>query len=360
MEKMATLAEATSMTGRSALAARARDRRVALWLFACCAMIFAMVIIGGITRLTESGLSIVEWEPIGGAIPPLSDADWQQLFAEYKTSPQYHLVNAGMDLAAFKTIFWWEYLHRLWGRLIGFVFLVPFLGFLARGYIRPGLRLPIAGLFVLGALQGAIGWWMVASGLRDDPMVSPVRLTIHLAMALIIYLAALWLALSLWRGSERVVARPLERRIATGFLALAFMTVLAGGLVAGLRAGLIYNTFPLMGGDLVPADYVDPAYSWILNAVENPVAAQLHHRVLGITTVCAAWGLALWARRHARAVTRPLAMTLATIASLQVALGIATLVLIRPVPLAAAHQAGAVLLLTMALVVAHRARRTIR
>jgi cytochrome c oxidase assembly protein subunit 15 len=330
---------------------RPADRHaVALWLFVCCAMIFAMVVIGGITRLTESGLSIVEWQPIGGAVPPLSHADWQHLFDEYRASPQYHLLNQGMDLAGFQTIFWWEYVHRLWGRLIGFVFLVPLVWLAITGRMARGMILPLSGFFLLGAVQGAIGWWMVASGLDAGPFVSPYRLSFHLGFALALYGAMLWVALDLWRAPAPP-APPSLRRAALLLLALVFVTLLAGGFVAGSHAGLIYNEFPAMGDRLVPPDYRNPALSWWRNAFETPAAIQLHHRILAITTLCAVLAFSAWIARRAKW-ARGEAAALALVGLAQVALGIATLLLHVPIALAMAHQAGAATLLTLTVIAA--------
>lgn len=345
------------LSSQSPALARARpdaDRRVVgWWLIACCALIFAMVVIGGVTRLTESGLSIVHWEPIGGAIPPLDQADWQRLFADYQHSPQYHQLNQGMSLDEFRTIFWWEYVHRLWGRLIGLVFLVPLVWFAASGRLERRLRLPLAGIFVLGGLQGALGWWMVASGLRDVPWVSPYRLTAHLALALLIYAVTLWIALDLLRP-RATAAPPGLRRAAFAIIALVFTTILAGGFVAGTGAGLIYNSFPWMGDGLIPSDYRDPALGLIRNALENLAAVQFHHRVLAITTVIAVIAFWLAARRHGLGTGARHALTaLLAMALLQAGLGISTLLLRVPIALAAPHQAGAVALLTLAVLSAH-------
>ncbi|MEJ0072453.1 MAG: COX15/CtaA family protein [Pseudomonadota bacterium] len=328
-------------------------RAVGWWLIVCCGLIFAMVVIGGVTRLTESGLSIVTWEPIGGAIPPLDQADWQRLFADYQHSPQYRQVNQGMGLDEFRTIFWWEYVHRLWGRLIGLAFLAPLLWFAATGRLARRLRLPLAGIFVLGGLQGALGWWMVASGLRDVPWVSPYRLTAHLGLALLIYAATLWIALDLLRPRAAAATAGL-RRGARALLALVFTTILAGGFVAGTDAGLIYNSFPWMGDGLIPPDYRNPALGFLQNALENHPAVQFHHRVLAITTVVVVAAFWLAARRHALAPPARHALAgLLAMALLQAGLGISTLLLHVPVALAALHQAGAVALLTLALLTAH-------
>jgi len=398
------------MTAAPALARRPRNgiapdpespweshRPVALWLFLCAALVFAMVLIGGITRLTESGLSIVEWQPLIGALPPLSEGDWQALFLKYQTSPQFRHVNQAMTLAEFKAIFWWEYVHRLWGRLIGAVFLVPFLWFLFTRRISGALAWKLGLVFALGALQGAMGWYMVASGLVDRPEVSQYRLVAHLGLALLIYALLLWQALKLYlappslssfvppplaggvkgegvlpASSTRAAAdsqvRPLPlapsrpfdqgsggrgdgnlRRAATALLILVSLTFLAGGFVAGLDAGLLYNTFPLMEGKLVPVDY-GTMTPWWRDWFENRATVQFHHRVLAIATLLAILGFALRARRTAPPPRlRRVTVALLLLALLQVALGIATLLLVVPVSLAALHQAGALALITAAL-----------
>ncbi len=323
-------------------------RAVAAWLFACAAMVFAMVLIGGITRLTESGLSIVEWQPLIGAIPPLNEADWQALFRKYQSSPQFKQVNRAMSLGEFKTIFWWEYLHRLWGRLIGVVFLAPFLWFLFRRTIRGALAWRLGFIFVLGAAQGAMGWYMVQSGLVDRPEVSQYRLTAHFGLALLLYALLLWTALDL-RGATGWRAAAGLRRGASALLVLVAITMLAGGFVAGLDAGLIYNTFPLMEGRVAPPDYLATA-PWWRDVFENRATVQFHHRVLALSSFFA---VAIFVWRVLRAsppvFVRRASVALAHIAVLQVGLGIATLLLVVPVPLAALHQAGAMALFTAAL-----------
>jgi len=334
----------------------ANPRPVAIWLLACCAMIFAMVVIGGITRLTWSGLSITEWQPVTGIVPPLSAADWQAEFAKYRQTSQYKLLNAGMSLADFKTIYAWEYLHRLWGRLIGFVYLLPFLYFLVRQQIPRRLRWPLAGIFALGGAQGALGWWMVESGLADRIEVSQYRLTAHLALALAIYAATLWTALGVpVQGVQGDAPRWLARG-AELVLWLVSLTIVAGGFVAGLNAGLAYNTFPLMDGRFVPAGYAQIAPFW-RNGFENVAAVQFDHRVLALTTVATV--AVLWLAGCRAALSRRVRLALhalLAVALLQVSLGVATLLLVVPIPLAAAHQAGAVLLLTAAIVLRHTLR----
>jgi cytochrome c oxidase assembly protein subunit 15 len=336
-------------------------------------MIFAMVVIGGITRLTWSGLSITEWQPVTGAIPPLSAADWQAEFAKYQQTSQYRMLNAGMSLGDFKTIFLWEYVHRLWGRLIGFVYLLPFLYFLIRRRIPRRLAWPLAGIFALGAGQGALGWWMVESGLADRIEVSQYRLTAHLALALVIYAATLWTALGLLapsptlprsRGTAGAPDAPAPpragcgggwRRAAEALLCLVSLTIVAGGFVAGLNAGLTYNTFPLMDGQFVPAGYAQLAPFW-RNWFENIPAVQFDHRLLAETTVALVIVLWLAGRRAGPRPARPALHALLAVALLQLSLGVSTLLLVVPIPLAAAHQAGAVLLLTAAIVLRHRLR----
>ncbi|MGO8917657.1 MAG: COX15/CtaA family protein [Stellaceae bacterium] len=337
-------------------AARA-GRPIALWLLACCAMIFLMVVIGGITRLTESGLSITEWQPVTGVLPPLDAAQWQEEFARYRAIPQYRALHPEMTLDAFKSIFFWEYLHRLWGRLIGVVFAVPFLYFLLRGRISRRLAPRLLGLFVLGGLQGALGWYMVESGLAGRIEVSQYRLAAHLLAAVIIYIAMLWVALDLLAPDAAAPRRAGLRRGLEAALALILLTLTAGAFVAGLRAGSIYNTFPLMAGGVAPAEYWQLA-PWYLNWFENPAAAQFDHRLLAETTWLAIAALWLCARRlglpgGARAALH----ALVAMATLQAGLGIATLVLVVPLPVAVAHQAGAILLVTAAVAARHALRR---
>ena len=322
---------------------------VRVWLYAVAILIVTMILIGGATRLTDSGLSITEWQPIHGTIPPLNEAEWQEEFAKYQQIPQYRERNAGMTLAEFKTIFWWEFVHRLWGRLIGVVYAVPLVWFVLRGQVRGRLAWRLGGIFVLGGLQGALGWYMVKSGLVDRVSVSQYRLTAHLGLALLIYAATLWTALDLLRPTGSATR---FSRAALAFSALVFVTILAGGFVAGLDAGMSYNTFPLMDGRFVPAGYLDET-PWWANLFENVAAVQFNHRVLAMTTLVGALALA-FAGRASRA--QGLALVTGGMALLQVALGISTLLLVVPIPLAAAHQAGAVALLTFALATAHAAR----
>ena len=334
---------------------RKNVRAIAAWLFVCCALVFAMVVVGGVTRLTHSGLSITEWQPIIGTLPPLGHAQWNEAFAKYQATPEYLQVNRGMTLEAFKGIFWWEYVHRLVGRAIGVVFLAPLLWFLVRRRIPSGLAPKLFVIFALGGLQGALGWFMVQSGLVDDPRVSHLRLTGHLGLAFVIFGAMFWTALSLIRApaGDRARQAPL-RRFAYALTALVFVMVLAGGLVAGLRAGFAYNTFPLMNGAIVPPEImmIDP---WYMNFVNNMATVQFDHRAI-------AWVLAVlvpvfwWRARGASTPVRTAAHILLAALVLQIALGIATLLLAVPLPLAAAHQAGAMLLFAASLNASHTLR----
>ena len=329
------------------------DRRaVAVWLLVCAAFTFAMVVVGGITRLTESGLSIVEWQPLVGALPPLSQADWETLFAKYRETPQFQRVFSNMDLAGFKSIFWWEYLHRLLGRTIGLVFLLPFLFFYLKNKLSRPLAWKLAGVFVLGGLQGAMGWYMVKSGLVDDPRVSHFRLTAHLGLALLIFAAEMWLAFDLLGSGEKAGSNC--KTLPLTVAALVFLMALSGGFVAGLRAGHAYNTFPLMNGQLIPPE-VFMLEPWWRNFFWNVATVQLVHRTffwLLLILVPLLW----WQARRTEA--KIAAHHLLALFLVQATLGISTLLLAVPIALGAAHQAGAVLLLAAALWSAHQFRAT--
>ena len=338
----------------------APQRAVAIWLFVVAFLVGATVIVGGVTRLTESGLSMTDWRPVTGWLPPTSEAEWEEEFRKYRATPEYREINRGMSLEDYKAIFWMEYAHRILGRAIGLAFALPFLWFLVRR--RLGWRL--AGrlwlLLALGALQGAAGWFMVASGLVDRPSVSPYRLAFHLGLAFLIYGMLLWLAASLLKtpdygAGETAIARP--RRRAGWLLALVSVTVVAGAFVAGLNAGLYYNTFPLMDGRVVPEDYLALGPLW-RNPFENPAAAQFNHRVLGIASVVAA--VSFWLSARGGALTtgsRRLAAALAGMAAVQACLGVAALLTYVPVWLGAVHQAGALALFTLAVAVLHSLRQ---
>jgi heme a synthase len=317
-------------------------RRVAGWLLACAALVFLLVVVGGITRLTRSGLSIVEWQPFVGVLPPLTESDWQALFAKYRETPEYRLVRLAMDLDDYKRIFWWEYIHRLLARLAGLAYVVPLLWFQMRRVLDRPLARKLWGIFALGALQGAMGWLMVKSGLVDDPKVSPVRLTAHLALALAIFAAELWIALGLLAPRAGRA-----HRLAAALPFVVFAMALSGGMVAGLRAGAAYQSFPLMDGHFVPPEILllEP---WWANFLYNMATVQFAHRSffwLLLVLVPLAW----WRRRE-----RLTARALLGIFAAQATLGIATLLTGVPTALGAAHQGGAVLLLGAALWHAHR------
>ena len=332
------------------------SRAIGRWLLLWCAMLVALVVIGGITRLTESGLSITQWKPITGVVPPLSHADWVEEFQRYQRIPEYQEIHRGMTLGEFQRIFFWEYLHRLWARLLGAAFAIPFVWFVARRQVRGALAWRLGFLLLLLGLQGALGWYMVSSGLVDRTDVSQYRLAAHLALALFLYGFALWTGTALLAtdpGSDL----PRLRRWAAAYVAFVFLTIVAGAFVAGLNAGQGWNTWPLMSGSFVPMGYAQFAPFW-RNLFENPAAVQFDHRWLGFTAFLGGIALAAaaWRAGGASAVARRRAGWLAGMALVQVGLGIGTLLLVVPVPLAAVHQLGAVLLLTAAIRFLHACR----
>jgi heme a synthase len=338
-----------------AVKSAAAKRAVRIWLLTVAALIALMVVVGGATRLTESGLSIVEWKPVTGALPPVSEAQWSAAFEAYKKIPQYNALNAGMDLAQFKTIFWWEWSHRLLGRVIGTVYLLPFLFFLWRGALGAELKRRLWVIFGLGALQGAVGWWMVASGLSERIEVSHYRLATHLVLALLIYASIVWTLRRL--GERELPAVSARMRITSVVLvAVTFVQLYLGALVAGLRAGLVYNTWPLIDGALVPSSarlWFDTP--WWRNLFDNTLTVQFEHRmtayalfVLAVLHVLDA----LRARAPRTAVQG--ALWLVAAITLQATLGILTLLNQVPIVLALAHQAVAIAVLTLAVMQAAR------
>src|SRR5205814_3517574 len=300
-------------------------RAVRWWLFSVALLIVIMVLVGGATRLTESGLSIVEWKPVTGALPPLTEAQWTQAFDAYKTIPQYHALNAGMTLAAFKTIFWWEWSHRLLGRAIGAVYLIPFLWFLWRGGLSAELKRRLWLIFALGALQGAVGWWMVASGLSERVEVSQYRLATHLVLALLIFASVVW---TLRRLAERAPIIPHVRMKITSaiLLVLTFVQLYLGALVAGLRAGKVYNTWPDIDGALIPsAARLFFETPWWRNLFDNTLTVQFEHRMIAYALFLIAVVHALDAvRSRAGAAVVKGALWLAAVIALQAVLGILT------------------------------------
>ena len=326
-------------------------RAVGYWLVVCALMVLVMMQVGAVTRLTESGLSMAEWRPLIGWLPPLTQAEWERVFDLYRQTSQYQLMNEGMALAEFKTIFFWEYVHRLWGRLIGLVYVLPFFFFLLRGQIPQEHRKHLWYLLGLGALQGVIGWWMVKSGFVDRVEVSQYRLAVHLGLAVFILGYLFWMAYSFLYPIEagRAPVKRSFRRVGALAHVAIFFTVISGAFVAGLNAGLIYNEWPLMGGSLVPEDYwgMDP---WWINFFENPEAVQFDHRMMAYVTIAVVAWLWIWSRKQALAPRARLSVNcLAGMLAVQVGLGIATLLHFVPLSLAVLHQAGAGITFVMSL-----------
>lgn len=334
-------------------AARAESGHAAVeaWLWFVAALVFAMVAVGGATRLTGSGLSITEWKPIMGAIPPLNEADWLVAFEKYKQIPQYKLVNEGMSLSDFKSIFWWEWGHRFLGRIVGVVFALPLLVFWWRGWLRAGTAGKYAGLFALGAIQGAIGWYMVASGLSERVSVSQYRLALHLSGALAIFALLVWLALDERRarlGGSPGIVTGFVRAMATVMFGLVFLQTVLGAFVAGLKAGLIYNTWPSMDGQFVPSDYWIDGHG-LMSFFEGHAAAQFNHRMMAYVLLAVALAQTIAILRAGATCAPKLSgfvLLLAIVA--QAIVGILTLVWHVPLTLGVLHQAGAVAVLGIA------------
>jgi cytochrome c oxidase assembly protein subunit 15 len=323
---------------------------VQAWLYGLCAIIFAMILVGGATRLTDSGLSITEWQPIMGIVPPLSDAAWQDAFAKYRQIPEYELVNKGMSLAEFKVIYWWEWAHRFLGRMIGFAFLIPFLFFWLRGRVSPKMMPRLIFVFVLGGLQGGLGWYMVKSGLVDRVDVSQYRLAAHLSAAVLIFGYIFWVAHRMGAQGERAAGAGQGLRLsAMGLTAAVFIQIALGAFVAGLDAGQGYNTWPMMDGAFIPAG-LGTMTPWYANLFENALTVQFDHRM-------AAYAIVLWTLLHTflvfwRVQSPPLAKSAVLVAvavMCQVALGIGTLLSKVTVALGLAHQALAIIVFALAL-----------
>ena len=333
-----------------------QDKAVATWLLACCALVFAMVVLGGVTRLTGSGLSMAEWRPIMGTLPPLSDTEWQRVFEIYQQTPEFQKMNSHMDVHDFKGIFWLEYLHRLLGRLLGLAFLLPLVYFVARKYIS-WRQLPwYVLMFALGGLQAVIGKIMVASGQVDAPQVSHYRLTAHLSAAFLVFALMFWRAQSLLHGAPAGPPHPWYSRT-LALTALVAVTIVSGGFVAGLDAGLIYNTFPRMGDHWIPPGLLALEPAW-RNVFDNLTTVQFDHRLLAVTTF--ALIAIYWIRARSTEMPRAArtgANALLVVAGLQVVLGILTVLYAVPTTLAVSHQGNALLLLTAALYLLHALRR---
>ncbi len=337
-----------TMDGKAHATAASWDRAVRLWLFFVAALVLAMITVGGATRLTDSGLSITEWQPILGAIPPLTEAHWLEAFAKYKEIPEYHLVNKGMSLEAFKAIYWWEWGHRFLGRIIGLAFALPLAVFWFLGALRPGYGLKFAGVLALGGLQGAIGWYMVKSGLVDRVDVSQYRLALHLTVAFLILALVVWLAFELGQPEEKRAASRALKTLPLLIVGAIFLQVVLGAFVASLKGGLVYNTWPSMGGTLFPHDLtaIEP---WWHNPFENPVMAQFNHRLVAyLVAVLAAIEAWRTFASDATGEARASAGLLAAGVLGQAALGIWTLLEAVPLGLGIAHQACAAILLVLA------------
>ena len=334
-----------------------RSRPVAIWLIFVAALVFAMVVVGGATRLTDSGLSITEWKPILGALPPMSDEAWRHSFELYKQIPQYQLVNPNMTLDEFKGIFWWEWAHRFLGRVVGAAFAIPFIVFLIRRDIPRRLVLRCAVMLGLGGLQGLVGWWMVSSGLSERVSVAPERLMTHLGLALLLFVVLIWTALDAWNGAPRVEERSPWRAWAVAFLGAVYLQSLLGALVAGNDAGLIYNDWPLMNGRFFPADYAGAGFWGTL--AHSQAAVQFNHRLFAYALFVGAIAMAVIAWRERALVIdgKRAALAVAITVALQAALGVWTLMAAVPISLGVLHQAGAAVLLAVTTMFAWRVRR---
>ena len=325
-----------------------KDTKIlAYWLYLMAILVGLMVIIGGITRLTGSGLSMAEWRPLIGTLPPLSDEEWLRVFELYKNTPEYQQLNFGMLLGEFKQIFFWEYFHRLWGRLLGLVYVLPLIYFFVRGKIPTNYNTPLVGLALAGGLQGVVGWWMVVSGLAEEPTVSQYRLATHLSIALGIFSCLLWLAHSLSFGISKI-----KFEAPTFIFALIFITIIAGAFVAGMDAGLLYNHYPLMGDGLIPVEYGEKGLS---DPFENPASAQFHHRHLALfTTLCALIYCYKYYFESEDKKVKKLSLLISVVVCSQFTLGIITLINMVPIYLGAIHQTGAVILFISLICSMHR------
>lgn len=340
---------------------------IAIWLFICCAAIYAMVVLGGVTRLTGSGLSMVQWAPIMGSLPPMNQLEWLEMFELYKQFPEYKIKNYDMDLNAFKSIFWFEYSHRILGRMIGVIFFFPMVFFFYKGWVSSSLKPKLIAMFILGGLQGLLGWYMVKSGLVNNPNVSQYRLVAHLSLALFVYAYILWMAMGLFfrdegvQSADTLVKKTFQdslKKIALFLSFFVFVTAISGGFVAGLKAGHAYNTFPLMNGQLIPDGLFILEPGWI-NFFENVTTVQFDHRLVATMLFISliAFYIAVIRKKPSNRVKIGLHIMLAML-FIQVSLGISTLLLHVPIVLAAFHQAGALLLFTIVLYVTHQVRRS--
>jgi len=333
----------------------ATDKVIAKWLFVMCGMVFFMIILGGLTRLTHSGLSMVNWRPVMGWLPPIGLQEWQYVFDLYKESPEFKKLNDGMTIEGFKSIFWLEYSHRLWGRIMGVMFLLPFIFFLVKGWVNRKLMLRLIIIFLMGAFQGVLGWYMVKSGLIDNPDVSQYRLTAHLSAAIAIYGYMFWIGMSLVKVGHGVLIFASPRlMIASIFIMfLICLTMISGGFVAGLDAGLTYNTFPLMDGQFVP-DGLWNRNPWYSNFFENITTVQFNHRILAETSLFLIVGVWLASRKtNISNSARALFNAMLIMVLVQFVLGIITLMFVVPIFVASLHQIGALVLFTFLLCAIH-------
>lgn len=350
---------ATSTTSDQIISQNLRSIRI--WLYLICLLVFIMVIIGGVTRLTDSGLSITEWKPLLGIIPPLSEAQWFVEFEKYRQIPEYQLQNKGMSLPEFQFIYWWEWGHRFFGRLIGLAFFVPFVWFAARKAIPKSLYPSLIALFLLGGLQGVVGWWMVYSGLSERVDVSQYRLATHLTLAFFIFAATLWVA----RGLRDPGATARYQKVgaseywtARGLLALLFLQLFAGGLVAGLDAGLTYNTWPLMDGAFIPSGLIADAPGGFLNAFENIQTVQFNHRMIAYALLALAVVHFLHLLRGIEGIARATAGIMVLALLIQAMIGIATLLLVVPLWAGVLHQGFAVVVIAVTIMHVQNLKQT--
>lgn len=356
-----TASRPVETTGMIDAAPKGARRAIRLWLAVLFALVLAMIVLGGATRLTGSGLSIVEWAPVTGTIPPMSDADWQSEFDAYRQIPQYTEVNAGMSLSEFKQIYWWEWSHRLLGRLVGLVWAAGFLGFLAARKVPAGWTPRLLGIGALGGLQGAIGWWMVSSGLVEGmTRVASYRLAVHLGLAFVILGLIAWYVMQLSRSEAELLrarraGEPRLFGISTGLMHLAFVQILLGALVAGIDAGRHYTGWPTMGGEWIPELIWESHLGW-RNFFENPATVQFIHRMAGYLLAIFAVVVWLRARRSPHPVTRGAFTAMLVAMAAQIGLGILNVLHASPLPLALIHQLGAVVLFSLILRARHHAR----
>ena len=328
------------------------DRSIIIWLLIVCVMVFTMVMIGGITRLTDSGLSMVDWKPLMGAVPPIGEVEWLKAFSDYQNYPEYQKINSDMTLSEFKSIFFWEYFHRLFGRLIGMAFFFPYVYFLVRKRLDKKLNKKLIVAFILGGMQGLMGWYMVKSGLVDRPDVSHFRLAAHLGLAFLIIGYIFWIIFSLVKKELKLDSHPRTFKLLVIFLVLLSLQIIYGAFVAGLDAGLSYNTFPKMGSQWI-ADSALVGSSFFNIIFENNTMIQFIHRTLGWVLFIYSIGLLINSRNISNFIQKRSLILIVSMVFVQFLLGISTLIMLVPISLAVAHQLGACLLLVLTLNALH-------